>query len=226
MSREAAAASDGADAPFPPIVQYRVFKDVVQRLASKVPLAEILSSLPSNDRSQARRALIALELMTPERTLDEVTIRRLADPDTRSSALRTLLWKHYATQVQAAEKGVTAEELADLLRVPGRASNSAAEKARQFLIHAMAEAGLEASIRRTPTRLTSASPSSAGRHGRPSGPATSRTARALTAEKYERFADQLLDRHNQVIASGSTDEELEARIERVLEVLARLRTDA
>lgn len=217
MDPAPAAKEGGRDPRFPPMVRFAVFLDAVKTLSDSEDRQrqEFLGGLSDNDRSQLLRALDLFRLRGQSGRYNEIGLRRLADPKHRSAALAELLRGHFGDELQAIRAGVTRDQLEGMLAVPGRASASAREKARQFLERAMEEAGLRtegiqaggrsARITRGPSRGVETYVDE---------------VRLRYVRQQQQYLDQLLVRHNE---AGDTEEarRLEAAIESVSERLDR-----
>lgn len=101
------------DPRFPPMVGFRVFVESLERLSATRPeqRGPFLAELAQNDRSQLCRALDLFGVRWDSGQYDEVMLRRLGDPERRPEALRELLQRHYAPELEAIRGGVDNREL-------------------------------------------------------------------------------------------------------------------
>src|SRR5918996_5604871 len=108
MGMEQASPGPRRDPRFPPLVRFKVFLDMTQKLAA-APGAQRearLAELPENDRSQLLRAMALFGLRSEDGRYDEIGLRRLASSEHRAHALRDLIEMHYAPELATIQEGV------------------------------------------------------------------------------------------------------------------------
>lgn len=217
------------DPRFPPTVRYKVLAQGIEDLAkaSRGQREGLIAALTANDRSQLCRALALFRIRDEDGHYDEFALRRLADPERRTEALRELLRDHYSEELLAIEAGIDRAQLEARLASPRRNSASSREKARQFLESAMKDAQLSTGAIRPASRRTSRSgPATRGRRARSATQdrAKHQSARERFLDQQQHYLDQLLTRHGLATNEVQVDR-LQDRIDELSQRIADLLDD-
>lgn len=222
MRAEEAHEGQERDDRFPAMARFNVFMQVIQELANAPAERReaVLSGLNDDARSQIRRTLALFDIRRDAGEFNELRLRRLADPDHRGEELRQLLEQHYAPELLAIEQGIDNAELGRRLAVGGRTSASAQQKARQFLLRAMKEAGLPTTGVQHGPRKRAGAPVAPPRSSDQAPGRADAVSESFVAQQ-QRYLDQLLDRHQQT-SDAAEARELRECIDRVSERLERL----